>query len=46
MYEHKKDDDKNVYFDEITGEVKMRATLRFDSDSGHRRLYIDKVDYL
>ena len=46
MYEHKKDDDKNVYFDEITGEVKMRATLRFDSDSGNRRLYIDKVDYL
>ncbi len=44
MYEHEKNDDKNVYFDEITGEVKMRATLRFDNDT--RRLYIDKVDYL
>ena len=44
MYEHKKNDDKNVYFDEITGEVKMRATFIFDQLK--RRLRIGEVDYL
>ena len=44
MYEHKENDDKNVYFDEITGEVKMRATFIFDQLK--RRLRIGEVDYL
>ena len=44
MYEHGEDDTKNIYFDEITGEVKMIVTFRFDTSK--QRLYIDKIDYL
>ena len=44
MLEHKTDPDKNVYFDEITGEVKMFVRLHYDSSTG--RMTILKMDYL
>ena len=44
MLEHKTDPDKNVYFDEITGEVKMFVRLYYDNNTG--RMTILKIDYL
>ena len=41
---HNDDDGKNVYFDEITGEVKMFVTIERDPVTG--RLSIRRVDYL
>ena len=44
MYAHDDDDNKNVYFDEITGEVKMLVT--FDRDPLTGRLKLRQIDYL
>ena len=44
MYEHADDANKNVYFDEITGEVKMLVT--FDRDPLTGRLKLRQIDYL
>ena len=44
MLEHKTDSDLNVYFDEITGEVKMFVRLYYDAATGQMRIL--KIDYL
>lgn len=42
--EHGENDDLNVYFDEITGEVKAMVTFVRDPATG--RLFINRIDYL
>ena len=44
MFEHTTDDNRNVYFDEITGEVKMFVTFYRDTATG--RMKIIRIDYL
>ena len=44
MLEHADDSEKNVYFDEITGEVKMLVTMDRDPLTG--KLKIRQIDYL
>ncbi len=44
MYEHKSDPEKNIYFDNITGEVKMLVTL--DRVQGTGQLKIRKIEYI
>lgn len=43
-FEHSSDSDKNVYFDEITGEVKALATFERDTNTGKMKLV--RIDYL
>ena len=44
MLEHSENDDLNVYFDEVTGEVKALVTFVRDPATG--RLFINRIDYL
>lgn len=44
MYEHKTDPRKNIYFDNITGEVKMLVTL--DRMQGTGQLKVRKIEYI
>jgi len=44
MLQHADDSDKNVYFDQITGEVKMFVRLFYDNSTG--RMTVQKIDYL
>ena len=44
FYEHKTDHEKNVYFDDITGEVKMLVTL--DREQGTGKLSVRKIEYI
>ena len=38
--------DKHVYFDEITGEVKMLVTIDRNPDPGSGKLMVRKIEYL
>ena len=44
MPAHVKDGDEFIYFDEITGEVKLLVTFLWDSFTG--RLRIRQIEYL